>query len=491
MAPRWWRRAIERRLETLAAVSLLVWVAAVAVVAGLATARITSAIDSERDNRARRIADRMEHAIDTELQRLYHQPGAAAVPLAVQLGRTIAPLSEALREYADEPYRVLLVDARGRELAASVAPRSGGDVLASTVPIGRTDWLIRLEQPRADLIGHVSWLRRLLVWSSVLSCALAIVFAWGAAQSIRRPIVRLTANARRLAQGDLRQRIAPAGDDEIGALADALEDMRQALARAFSDVSTANAELEQRVQDRTRELSQLYEALQAQDARRGQLLQKVIAAQEEERKRLARELHDETTQQLTALGLQLDMLGRAVADQPGMAAQVAEARALVSRTIDELHRVIFDLRPSMLDDLGLLPAIRWYAGRRLASRGIDVHCEFPERPPELSSEARTAIFRVVQEALSNIERHARAETVMIACAVTGEELTIEVEDDGAGFDPGEVQRPAESGRGLGLLGMRERLSLLGGNCTVESEVGKGTRVIVSVPLTRSELRIGN
>jgi signal transduction histidine kinase len=488
VAPRWLRRGIDRRLQALAAAALLVWLAVTAIAAGTATARVEAALEADRRAWAGRIADRAESAIDTELQRLYHEPGTSSVPLPVQLARTVTPLSRLLQEYEQESFRVVLIDATGRQLAASKPwPFDAGAVISSTVPVGRTDWLIRLEQREGDLMGHVRWLRRLLIWSSVLFCAVAIVLAWGAAQSIRRPVLRLTADAKRLAHGDLRQPISPAGEDEIGDLAHALERMRQALARAFNDVSTMNAELERRVQDRTRELSQLYESLQAQDARRGQLLRKVIAAQEEERKRLARELHDETTQQLTALGMQLDMLTRAVGDQSPTAERVRDARALVGRMIDELHRVIFDLRPSMLDDLGLLPAIHSYAERRLGPRGITVRFEFPDVHPELSPEARTAIFRVVQEALSNIERHSQAETVLVSCAVTGDRLTIEVEDDGVGFDPAEVQQPRESGRGLGLLGMRERLALLGGTIEVDSEKGQGTRVVVTVPLV-SELR---
>jgi signal transduction histidine kinase len=490
VAPRWLRRGIDRRLQGLAAAALLGWLALTAVTSWLATSRVEAALEADRLSWAGRVAERAERAIDTELQRLYHQPGAASVPLPVQLERTVPPLSRLLQEYHQESFRVVLTDAGGRQLAASKdwAEGRGTRVLSSTVPVGRTDWSIRLEQEEARVLGPVLWLRRLLVWSSVVFCALAIVLAWGAAQSIRRPVLRLTSDAKRLAHGDLRHPIAPAGEDEIGDLAHALERMRQALARAFNDVSTMNAELERRVQDRTRELSQLYESLQAQDARRGQLLRKVIAAQEDERKRLARELHDETTQQLTALGLHLDMLARASGEGSPAAGRVREARALVDRMIDELHRVIFDLRPSMLDDLGLLAAIHSYAERRLAPRGIAVRFEFPDVHPDLAPEARTAIFRVVQEALSNIERHAQAETVLVACAVADDRLTIEVEDDGIGFDPSEVQQPRASGRGLGLLGMRERLSLLGGSIDVESEKGQGTRIVVSVPIA-SELGV--
>jgi signal transduction histidine kinase len=453
MPQAWWRRAIERRLETLAAIALIVGVAVVAVASAVATNRITTALSSERLQLAERIAARVERAMDAELTRLYHQPGAEAIPLSEQLARAVPGLETLLREYSSEPYRVAIIDAQGRELAASRArpgERDSGGQLTSTVRVGRTDWSIRIDQPRSAALEPVFWLRRLLVWSSVLACAFAIVLAWGAAQSIRRPIQRLTADAQRIARGDLRQPIAPEGVDEIGQLAQALEKMRLALVH---------------------------------DELLGRLLKKAIAAQEDERKRLARELHDETSQQLTALGMQIDLIDRAMAHAPSSAAvKLAEARALVGRMIDDLHRVIYDLRPSMLDDLGLLPAIRWYAERRLVSRGITVQFEFPDAPIDLSPEATIAVYRVVQEALSNVERHAQAETVLVACDVTASTLTIEIEDDGIGFDPSEMEQPRESGQGLGLLGIRERLALIGGTCVIESQRGQGTRIVVRVPL---------
>lgn len=484
MANGWWRRAIERRLEMLAAFALIVWVTTVLGAAWSATAEIQASLAAERGARARHVAARVERAIDAELRRLYQEPGSSAAPPAEQLYRTLDPLTVVLREYSDSQHRIVLIeDATGRELTASDGPAGRGAAypLVSTAAVGRTGWSVRVMQPLGETLGPVLWLRRLLVWSSVLTVLVAVLLAWGAAQSVRRPVVRLTRDAERLARGDLDQPIAPAGPDEIGQLASALEDMRRALARAFDEVSTANADLERRVEDRTRELSQLYAALQQHDARRGQLLRKVIAAQEEERKRLARELHDETSQQLTALAMQLEMLAPEL-QKPVNIARLNEGRALVSRMVDDLHRVIYDLRPSMLDDLGLLPAIRWFAERRLVARGIEVHFEFPEAPLELSPEVRTAVYRVVQEALTNIERHAQAETVMVACSVSQNRLVVEVEDDGVGFDPDEMRQPRETGQGLGLLGMRERLSLLGGTCDVESHPGQGTQVVVTLPL---------
>lgn len=402
---------------------------------------------------------------------------------AAEINPAEGPLPALLLRYARGPYRVALRDSARREIAASTPPPPlHGDDLSASSEVQRTGWRLDLDQPRAEALAPVFALRRVLTWVAVVACGLAILFAWGAARSIRQPVVRLTRDAERLAGGDLRDPIPPAGVDEIGRLAQALEHMRGALARAFHDVSTANAELERRVGDRTRELSELYAALQLKDERRGQLLKRVIAAQEEERRRIARELHDETSQQLTALAMQIDMTA---ASNPTVAPKLAAPRALVSRMIDDLHRVIYDLRPSMLDDLGLLPAISWYAERHLAAKGIKVQCEFPDTVPALAPEARTALYRVVQEALTNIERHAAADTVLIACTVTDRDITIEIEDDGVGFEPATMTEPRDTGQGLGLLGMRERMMLLGGKWTVDSEPGKGTRIEIAIPVMQN------
>jgi signal transduction histidine kinase len=274
--------------------------------------------------------------------------------------------------------------------------------------------------------------------------------AWGAARSIRQPVERLTAAAERLGEGALDDPIAGAGHDEIGRLAQALERLRATL---------------------------------RDDERRSLLLRRILSVQEDERRRIARELHDETTQQLTALALQLDMAATHAPD----AATLKPARQLVNTMIDGLHRVIYDLRPSVLDDLGLVSALRSYARANLEARGIAVHYELPDEMPVLAPEATTAVYRVAQEALTNVARHAGAEAVQIACSAADGILTIEIEDDGAGFDPASMSNPRRDGRGLGLLGMRERLALLGGRLEIDAAPGAGTRVTITVPLTDAVL----
>jgi signal transduction histidine kinase len=142
----------------------------------------------------------------------------------------------------------------------------------------------------------------------------------------------------------------------------------------------------------------------------------------------------------------------------------------------------FDLRPSMLDDLGLFPAIRWYAERDLKRRGVSVRCEFDEANGRLPPEVETALFRAVQEAITNIVKHAQAKTVLIQCVLGPRAVTVEIEDDGDGFDPESISATAVDGRGLGLAGIRERVELLGGSAVIESAPGQGARVVLTVPL---------
>jgi len=213
---------------------------------------------------------------------------------------------------------------------------------------------------------------------------------------------------------------------------------------------------------------------------RGRLLRRVISAQEEERRRLARELHDETCQKLAALGIHLD--AALASEAPAVRReQLADARALAAQTVEDVHAVIFDLRPSVLDDLGLLPAIRWYAARKLEPLGIAVRCEFDEIDERLAPEVETSVFRAVQEAINNVARHSRAENVVIEATARDGWIEVQVEDDGIGFEPAETSAPSESGRGLGLLGLHERIELAGGSVQIESTPGDGTSVRMRVP----------
>jgi signal transduction histidine kinase len=367
---------------------------------------------------------------------------------------------------------------RGPEVATR-----GIDETLAIARVTRAPWAIVMREQSDESLGAVTAFRRRLLLLGPLLIGLGGLFAWGAARSITRPIVVLTRAAERIGSGELDEPIPPLGRDEVGRLGQALEAMRHDLQCSLADVERANAELEQRVEERTQELAHLNRALQAREQWRGQLLSRVIVAQEDERKRIARELHDETSQTLSVLAMGLETACATLPDGQNRA-RLLDAKALTVRALDELHRLIYDLRPSILDDLGLLPAIRWFAARHLTPLGITVRTECADLERRLPPEMAIALFRVVQEAINNIAKHAEAETVLIQCGPTDGELVIEIEDDGRGFEPAAVSVSDDTARGLGLLGMRERVELVGGRLTIDAAPGRGAHITVRVPIPK-------
>jgi signal transduction histidine kinase len=205
-------------------------------------------------------------------------------------------------------------------------------------------------------------------------------------------------------------------------------------------------------------------------------LRRVVEAQELERRRLARELHDETGQALTSILLGLRTLEETLQGAESRAA-AAGLRELVVATLHDVRRLAVELRPSTLDDFGLATALRRLADSFTEQTGIavDLHSNLPEE--RLPAEVETALYRIVQESLTNVLKHARAQRVSILLARRADVVAAVIEDDGRGFDP------ARTGdRGVGLVGMRERLALLGGKLEVESRKGSGTTLAVEVPL---------
>ncbi len=355
------------------------------------------------------------------------------------------------------------------------------DVMAFAPLLSRPSWGVDIRQPQAAAFGTTEILRwKILVWALVLAL-LALSFAWGVATSVTAPLSLLVRVAGRIAGGELQTPIPELGRDEVGRLGSALERMRIALRQSLEAVEHGRNQLEVRVRERTGEIERLYQELQGREQLRARLLEKLIGAQEEERRRIARELHDETSQEIGALVLALDT---ALATLPETVSRthVEEAKGLAVHALDGIYRLGFDLRPSVLDDLGLFRAIAWYADRDLKRRGVAVRCEFDEEDVRLPAGVETALFRAVQEVITNIVRHAHAESVLIQGVINHRAVTIEIEDDGQGFDPASMSTTAVNGRGLGLAGIRERIELLGGTARIESSPGHGTRVVLTAPM---------
>lgn len=215
------------------------------------------------------------------------------------------------------------------------------------------------------------------------------------------------------------------------------------------------------------------------------LLQKmseqVLAAQEDERKRIARELHDETAQSLTTLLIRLKILEKArTVDE--MRGQIDELRELTADTLEAVRKLAVELRPATLDDLGLVAALEGYTdayGSRMPVRVAFSAEGFDDRDGRLPSQVELVLYRVVQEALTNVAKHADAREIHVELRRRPDEVVAAVADDGQGFDVEDTMRSRE--RGLGLFGMQERLALVGGQLVIDSAPGHGTRIHARVP----------
>ena len=209
----------------------------------------------------------------------------------------------------------------------------------------------------------------------------------------------------------------------------------------------------------------------------------ILNAQEQERKRIARELHDETSQILTSLLISLALLDESVSTEEAHE-RIADTRALAHQTLRAVRNLSIDLRPSALDDLGLLPALRWYIKEYQQKCCIEADLIATGMQERLSPEMETAIYRIIQESLTNTAKHAQARKVWVMLAGEKSHIRATVRDDGRGFDVQALLKRPWQDRGLGLAGMMERASLLGGTIDIQSSYGAGTSIDVVLPLAR-------
>jgi signal transduction histidine kinase len=222
------------------------------------------------------------------------------------------------------------------------------------------------------------------------------------------------------------------------------------------------------------------------ESERHELSRHLLRAQEEERKRISRELHDEAGQGLMVLRLFLDGLWTESAD-PTWRAKIQESLTMLDRTIGDLRRIIARLSPRILEEMGLLAAIRKEVRELSKNTGVKTQLRLPQEMGELGQEVEIAIYRSVQESLHNISKHSQAKQCRLQLEVGGGQARLSVEDDGIGFPrPGNT-----SGRTFGLVGMRERIAALGGKVRIRSQRGKGTRVRVVLPLSHAYSHAGD
>jgi signal transduction histidine kinase len=236
------------------------------------------------------------------------------------------------------------------------------------------------------------------------------------------------------------------------------------------------------------EEAELYRRLNDARRRYQTLLRQAVTIQEQERRRVARELHDETAQQLTALALNLqavtEMVGMGNFEGVEIETMLKKAHTIAVNASAEVARLIRELRPTLLDTLGLAAAVHNLAESNLSSQGISVSTDFQGMDRRLSPETELSLYRIAQEAISNIVRHSEARNASIRLECDADKCVLRVEDDGKGFDVSEITSIDERGRGAGMFGMKERVTMVGGTCSCQSQPGQGTRVIARVPIVR-------
>lgn len=364
------------------------------------------------------------------------------------------------------------------DVPEETGPHTGEMHVMAFAPLKVTHWGIAIGATEAETFAPVRELQRdLFIFGAFSFVTIFLATLWGARMLVR-PIKALTDAAEGMAAGDLAVPISFQDGGEIGSLIQSFESMRLRVQQSHAEITAWTKELETRVKDRTKELEKLNAELSQQEIERRQLLEQVINAQEEERKRVARELHDETGQALTALLMSLEAVET---NLPEIAAPLkpalARSKTLTENALKELRIIIHDLRPSILDDLGLVPAVRRFAEERLEPLELSVSLETRAWPKErLPSAVETVLFRVMQEAINNVARHAEACRVLIVLETDADELIARVQDDGKGFN-------IHSRRdGWGLVGMRERVNLVGGCVEIQSEPEIGTQVEIRIPM---------
>lgn len=288
---------------------------------------------------------------------------------------------------------------------------------------------------------------------------------------ITRQLRHLVEIMKRVELGDLEARAPIWADDEIGRVQVAFNFMVESLQRTHDELLLQQDQLMRLASDKER----LLEELQKKEIELHRALLRAVEYQEAERKRISRELHDEVGQALTSILIRLKALQNET-DIETIAERLDGLRYLTSESIEELRRLAVDLRPAILDHLGILPALRWYIQQLADQSELTIRFTGPQKMGRLPEAIELVLYRVAQEGLTNAIRHSQASQIEVVLEQAPHALRLRVIDDGEGFDPINMDR------GLGLVGIRERVELLKGNCGVDTTPGDGTRLWIEIPL---------
>lgn len=395
-----------------------------------------------------------------------------------------SPLSESIKRLVvGEAGFAYLVDRRGQIIAHPqpenvgadftdrlavqkvMAGESGGTVWEEPVgervvhgyaPVSATGWGLIVREPWAVVVAPIETSGVVGVIAALIATAAATFLVWSGVRRITTPIQQLSAQANRLASDERVEPIVVDGVTEI-----------DALARAFNQMAAR---------------------ITAYRAGLRRYAYAITRSQEEERRRIARDLHDETTQSLLAISRRLELQQTSETD-PERLARLTELQTMVGDTLRGVRQIGRDLRPLVLDDLGLIPALRTliHAAREGNGAIPDARFRVVGQPVALGPDQELALYRITQEALTNIRKHARASGVRVELAFEPEHVQLEIVDDGVGFEiPPSLTEFAQLDS-FGLIGVHERVWMLGGQLSIESTPGKGTRLRVTAPVIKNRI----
>jgi signal transduction histidine kinase len=382
------------------------------------------------------------------------------------------------RDLSDRPY---VQEALQHRLGSGeLVSADGVTRLSAFTTATRAPWVVYVGLPSEIVLGssRVALLRNL--WFGVVALAAAVLVAWLLAGRITDPLRRLAADAAALGRGDLSRRARADGRGETAVLAGVFNQMAEDVEHYVAGLAAS--------QLREQAARLAAEAATTQIAVRERRLQDLVrrlqVAQEEERRRVAYEIHDGLAQVAAAAHQHLQTFADYHSPESTTGRQALERTVeLVQRTVREARRLIAGLRPTVLDDFGLATAIRLEV-EALRGEGWQVTYDEDLSDQRLAPQIETALFRVAQEALTNVRKHAGRARVAVALEQHDDLVRLEVRDWGRGFGALGPQDRPRPGERVGLLSMHERVALLGGHCTVDSQPGSGTQVIAEVPLAR-------
>jgi signal transduction histidine kinase len=365
---------------------------------------------------------------------------------------------------------------RRHQGAGELVSADGVSRLSAYTTTTRAPWLVYVGLPSEIVLGssRVALVRN--VWFGVLALGAAVLLAWLIAGRITAPLRHLAADAAAVGGGDLSRRSDTQAHGEVGVLATVFNQMAADIEHHVVDLRASHVreqEARMAAEEASRQIAERERRLQ-------DLVRRLQVAQEEERRRVAYEIHDGLAQVAASAHQHLQTFADYhVPDSANERAALERTVDLVQRTVREARRLIAGLRPTVLDDFGLAQALRLEV-EALRGEGWQVTYEEDIGDTRLPSQIETALFRVAQEALTNIRKHAGRARVSVSLDLQDDSVRLEVRDSGRGFGPAhERPRPGER---VGLLSMQERVALLRGRCAVKSQPGQGTQVIAEVPL---------